>query len=76
MKALVSEKSVLFINAEIQFLWKMPPEMILSALLLFSTYQTEKIHSQNVRFMQKFLILPVAAGENDGRFILVLSVNS
>jgi hypothetical protein len=54
----------------------MPPEMILSALLLFSTHQTEKINSQNVRFMQQFLILPVAAGENDGRFILFLSVNS
>jgi hypothetical protein len=53
-----------------------PPEMILSALLLFSTHQNENIRSQNVRFMQQFLILPVAAGENDGRFILVLSVNS
>jgi hypothetical protein len=54
----------------------MPPEMTLSALLLFSTHQNEKIHGHNVRFMQQFLILPVAAGENDGRFILVLSVSS
>jgi len=55
----------------------MSPDIILSALLLFSTHQIEKkIHSQNVRFMQQFLILPVTAGENDGRFILVLSVNS
>jgi hypothetical protein len=50
--------------------------MILSALLTFSTHQTEKIHSWYVRFMQQFLILPVTAGENDGRFILVLIVNS
>jgi len=50
--------------------------MILSALLLFSKHQTEKIHNQNVRFMQQFLNLPETAGENVGRFILVLSVNS
>lgn len=55
MKALVSEKSVLFINGEIQFLWKMFPDMILSALLLFSTNQTKKINSQYVRFNQQFL---------------------
>jgi len=54
----------------------MSSDMILSALLLFSAHQTEKIHSQNVRFMQQFLILLVTAGENDGRFILVIPVNS
>lgn len=76
MKALDSEKSVLFINVEITFLWKMSPDMILSALLHFSTHQAEKIQSWYVRFMQQFLILSVTAGENEGRFILVLTVKS
>lgn len=67
-KAPIFEKSVLVIN-KIQFLWKMPPSMTLSAFFCFSTHthQTEKFLAGMWEIMQQFLIFSVTAGENDSR---------